>query len=253
MKIKNILLLTVLAALVYACTEDDYKLYDTKQKDSVFFEYRNTSNVVDSTVLFVFNYDIANEHVIELPVTLMGMPADHERTIALVAVKDSTDMVEGTNYVIENAVMPANAVQTNVRVRLLRNKDERLLSDTLHLQLEIAENDDLRPAGLKTFRIAYSDVRPKNRPSWWTTYSPMPVYSFEAAQVFFKYFYELAPVANKDVYDEMIARYGDYFVKATNMQGPLAMYDTFLIRYVLMKMYNDTKDRMEWQDVPTVR
>lgn len=162
-------------------------------------------------------------------------------------------MVEGTNYVIENAVMPANAVQTIVRVRLLRDLDERLLTDTLHLRLEIAENDDLRPAGLKTFRISNSDVRPKKRPSWWTTNSPMPVYSFEAAQVFFKYFYELAPVANKDVYDEMIARYGDYFVKATNSQGPLAMYDTFLIRYVLMKMYNDTKDRMEWQDVPTVR
>ena len=50
----------------------------------------------------------------------------------------------------------------------------------------------------------------------------------------------------------MIARYGDYFVKATNMQGPLAMYDTFLNKYVIMKMYDDTKDQLEWQAVPTI-
>ncbi|MBO5603192.1 MAG: DUF4843 domain-containing protein [Prevotella sp.] len=252
MKIKNIIILAVLASIIYACTEEDYKLYDTAQKDSVFFEYRNNSNVVDSTVLFVFNYDIATEHVIELPVTLMGMPADHDRKIELVPVKDATDMSEGTNYIIENAVLPANEVQTIVKVRLLRNLDERLLTDTLHLKLEIAENEDLRPAGLRTFSIAYSDVRPKTRPAWWTTYSALPIYSFENAQLFFKYFYELAPVANRDVFDEMIARYGDYFVKATNMQGPLAMYDTFLYKYVIMKMYDDTKDQLEWQAVPTI-
>ena len=253
MKTKYYILLAVLATVIYACTEDDYKLYDTNQKDSVFFEYLNPNNVVDSTVLFVFNYDISTEHVIELPVILMGMPSSQERAINIVAVKEATNMNEGTNYVIENAVMPANAVQANVRVRLLRNQDVRLLSDTLRLQLEIAENDDLRPAGLRRFTISYSDVRPQNRPSWWTTYSPLPVYSFENAQLFFKYFYDLAPAANQDVYNEMIARYGEYFMNATSMQGPLAMYDTFLIRYVLMKMYADTKDQIQWQDVPTVR
>ncbi|MBR1462521.1 MAG: DUF4843 domain-containing protein [Prevotella sp.] len=253
MKNCKFIILTLFAALACACSEEDYKLYDTGQKDAVFFEYRNPRNVVDSTVLFVFNYDIANEHVINLPVRLMGMPADHDRTIGIVAVADSTDMREGTNYVVEDAVLPAHEVIANVKIRLLRNQDDRLLTDTLRLRLEIIENNDLRPEGQKTFNIAYSDVRPQARPSWWTTYSPLPVYSFESAQVFFKYFYDLAPTANKDVYDEMIARYGEYFVNATNMQGPLAMYDTFLIRYVLMKMYNDTKDQMQWQSVPTVR
>ncbi len=252
MKIKNIIILTALAAILYACTEEDYKLYDPNQKDSVFFEYRNNNNEVDSTVLFVFNYDINTEHVIELPVTLMGMPANHDRVISITPVKEVTDMNENTNYVIENAVLPANEVQTIVKVRLLRNNDPRLLTDTLHLRLEITENDDLRPAGLRTFSIAYSDVRPKTRPSWWTTYSALPVYSFENAQLFFKYFYDLAPVANRDVFDEMIKRYGDYFVKATNSQGPLAMYDTFLYKYVIMKMYDDYKDILEWQDKPVI-
>ena len=80
----------------------------------------------------------------------------------------------------------------------------------------------------------------------------MPVYSFENAQLFFKYFYELMPKANKAVYDEMIAAYGDYFVKAKSSQGPLAMYDAVLYKYVLIPMYNDTRDEIEWQGVPSV-
>ena len=144
MKFKNLMITTVLTLMVCACSEEDYKLYDTSQKDSVFFEYRNTKNAVDSTVLFVFNYDIATEHVVEIPITLMGMPADHDRKVQLVAVENATDMTEGTNYVIEDAVLPANTVKAKVKVRLLRNLDQRLLTDTLHLQLEIVENEDLK-------------------------------------------------------------------------------------------------------------
>ena len=72
--------------------------------------------------------------------------------------------------------------------------------------------------------------------------------------MFFKYFYELAPKANKAVFDEMITAYGDYFIKAKDMEqgGPMAFYDAFLAKYVLIPMYNDTKDVMEWQDVPHV-
>ena len=41
--IKNILLITGLATAASACTEDDYKLYDVSQKDSVFFEIGRAS------------------------------------------------------------------------------------------------------------------------------------------------------------------------------------------------------------------
>lgn len=74
----------------------------------------------------------------------------------------------------------------------------------------------------------------------------MPEYSFENAQLFFKYFYELVPKANKDVYYEMINRYGDYFVDAKSHLGPLAMYDAFLTKYVLIPLYNDTKGQINW-------
>ena len=60
------------------------------------------------------------------------------------------------------------------------------------------------------------------------------------------------PTANKDVYTELITAYGEYFVKAKAMQGPFAMYESSLTKYVLIPMYNDHKDDIEWQKTPSV-
>lgn len=250
-KIYKYICCAVLLSCSGACTNEDYKLYDTGQKDSVFFEYLNDKEEVVTSVDYKFNYDIGDTHTIEIPVTLMGMPVDHDRQIELAPVKEETDMVEGTHYVIKSAVLPANAVGTKVIINLLRDKDPQLLERSFKLKLALVENEDLRSVGLNTFTITYSDIRPAIRPDWWPTYAPLPTYSYESAQVFFKYFYELAPKANKDVFDEMIAKYGDYFVKAVSMQGPLAMYDIFLKRYVLIPMYADHKDSFPWQKIPS--
>lgn len=233
-----------------ACTNEDYALYDTGQKDSVFFEYLNDEEEIVTSVDYAFNYNIEETHTIEIPVRLMGMPVDHDRQLTLAPVKEETDMVEGTHYTVEPAVLPANAVKTTVKVVLLRGKDPAILERSFKLKLELTENDDLRSVGQKAFTITYSDIHPTQRPEWWVTYMPLPVYSYESAQIFFKYFYDLAPKANLDVYNEMIKKYGDYFVKAAAMQGPFAMYDSFLKKYVLIPMYEDYKDTFEWQVIP---
>lgn len=240
-----------------ACTEEDYKLYDTTQKDAVFFEYKDSRNQLVDSLTYEFQFDIATVHTVEIPVMLMGMPSDHDRTIKLVPVAEKTTMVEGTHYTIEDAVLPANATQTLVKVNLLRENDPKLLEQEFTLQLEIAENDDLRPVGSHTFMITYSDIRPE-RPAWWSTITSygLPEYTFEAAQYFFDYFYREAPVANIDVYNEMIERYGDYFVNAVEMQGPLAMYTNFIKRFVLIPMYNDMRNgvinELEWKNIPSL-
>ena len=252
MKITNTVIAAVALCALTACSEDSYKMYDPTQTDNIFFDYKNEKNVNDSIISFNFGYDIANEHIVDIPVTLMGMPADRDRTIDVKAVADSTEMVEGTHYTIERALLRAGRVNDTIKVKLLRPEDATFQERQLRLYLKISENSDLRPSGQKTFTVLGSDIRPTSRPAWWLTYSPMPVYTFENAQLFFKYFYDLAPKANKDVFDEMISKYGDYFVKGKSTQGPLAMYDAFLAQYVLIPMYNDTKDEIEWQSVPVV-
>lgn len=251
-KIYQYICLAVLGAGIASCTNEDYKLYDTTQKDAVFFEYKDAKEEVTDSVDYVFNYNIATSHTIEIPVKLMGMPVNRERKIEVAPVTAETDMVEGTHYTVESSVLPANELNTTVKVTLLRENDPQLQERSFKLTLELGENDDLRAVGQHRFTITFSDIRPTERPSWWTTTSAMPIYSFEAAQVFFKYFYELAPEANRDVFNTMDARYGEYFVNAVQIQGPFAMYRTFLIRNVLMPMYDDYKDAFEWQAVPTL-
>jgi len=244
--------MVAMSMLAISC-EEDYKLYDTTQTDSVFFNYVDSKdNKVKSEIDYSFGYDIAQAHAVKIPVNLMGVPKENARSIKLQVVEDKTDMVEGVNYTIERAEVAANEVLDTIIVNVLRDKDPEIQTKQKQLTLEIVDNGELRPTGQNTFTIKYSDIRPTERPEWWSTWSSMPVYSFENAQLFFKYFYELMPKANKEIYNEMIAAYGDYFVKAKSRQGPLAMYDAVLYKYVLIPMYNDTKDEIEWQGVPSV-
>lgn len=249
---KYVTMLLAAAMMAVSCSEEDYLLYDTTQTDSVFFDYVNSKEEADSVISYNFGYDIAQEHELRIPVTLMGVPKDKVRQVELRAVADSTDMVEGINYTIERSEIGANAIQDTIVIKLLRDKDTEIQTKEKTLRLEIVANGDLNPTGQKTFTITYSDIRPTTRPEWWYTYAGLPVYSFENAQLFFKYFYELMPKANKEVYDEMIKAYGDYFVDAVQLKGPFAMYDAVLYKYVCIPMYNDTKNTIEWQTEPKV-
>lgn len=42
---------------------------------------------------------------------------------------------------------------------------------------------------------------------------------------------------NPAVIDEMVTQYGDYFVNASSMMGPLSMYSSFMNKYVLIPLY----------------
>lgn len=237
-------------AILSACTEEDYKLYDTTQKDSVFLQYRNDRDELVDNMEYAFNFDIAKTHTVELPISLMGMPKDYDRTISIVPVEEGTDMVEGVNYTITNNIIPANEVEGTVHINLLRDLDPEILTTRKTLVLTIAENDDLKSVGENKFTITYSDIRPDTRPLWWSTYSTLPVYSYENAQLFFDYFYRLVPQANPAIYDEMIKRYGDYFTEwKTTDVGPLAAYTRFLRQYVLIPLYNDHPE-LEWYSSP---
>lgn len=237
------------AAILSACAEQAYKLYDTGQTDAVFFQYKDVKGDVVDSVNYVFNYETADSHSIELPVMLMGMPADHDRKVDIHAVPGTGDMQPGVHYIIENAVLPAHAVRTVVTVKLLRGNDPEIRTSSKQVVLQIGEGQDLKGVGRNAFRITYSDIRPTIRPDWWATTAALPVYSFENAQLFFKYFYKYAPQGNPDIFEEMVERYGNFFAKASKFQGPMVMYGDFLKMYVLMPLYRDYPD-IGWQSIP---
>lgn len=248
MTIRHIAPLLALAVLA-ACTEEDYKVYDTSQKDSVFFEYRDSKQNLINSLTYNYNYDIATVHTVEIPVTLMGVPKDHDRTIPVEVIDEWTTMLPDVHYTVTDNVIPAGAVAGVVKVNLLRDRDPELTTTAYTLRLTIGENDHLRSVGNGTFDIAYSDIRPENRPSWWTTWSPLPVYSFENAQLFFEYFHRLVPEANLAFYNEMTEAYGEYFDRASNVGGPMAMYTEFIRNYVCIPLYREHPE-IQWQTSP---
>ena len=89
MRNKIFMLATLAVSLLMASCEDDYKVYDTNQTDSVFFNYLNEKQTADSVITYSFDYDIAQSHVVEIPVSLMGIPKSEARSIELTVVKDS--------------------------------------------------------------------------------------------------------------------------------------------------------------------
>lgn len=246
--IKVLALATLLPMLAASCTDENYKVYDTTQKDAVFFEYRNAKNQIDSVINYTFGYDIANVHTIEIPVHLMGMPTDRTRQIKVETLEGST-MVEGKHYTVAKSELKGGAINDTVKIDLLRDKDPELLQKSFSLRITIGENDDLRNVGSNVITINYDDIRPSKRPEWWGAWDALPEWSFENTQLFFDYFYRLAPKANKEVFDEIIKAYGDYFVKGQAKKGPITMYGAFIRNYVCIPLA-DEHPEIQWQSDP---
>lgn len=236
----NILSLGVVATLLASCSDTDYKVYDTTQKDSVFFSYVNNRNETDSVFDFAFNFDINNYYTLSVPVSVMGSIKPYDRPVRIDIVPDSSTMVQGTHYEIVEACIPGGATEGVVKIKLLRDRDPRLLTESVKGRFIIGENDELHTVKGSVFKITFSDIRPESKPEWWLTYGTFPKYSFENAQLFFDYFYRLKDnEETKDIFNEIIRNYGDYFVNGPAVRGPWTMYELFLRKYVCIPLHHD--------------
>lgn len=244
------MVLGVVAAALSACSENDYKVYDTTQKDSVFFDYINPKQQSDTTLVYNFGYDKSDVHTVTIPVTLMGFPVTHDRHIAVGTVADSTTMVEGTHYEIVEALVPAGEVTGRVVINLLRDRDPEIQSKSFTARFVIGESEDLKSVKNSFFKLTYSDVRPTERPIWWmASWSyHIPVYSYENAQLFFDYFYRLMPEADLETFNKIIDTYGDYFVNATDVLGPFVVYEGVIRNYVCIPLKADYPDMEFYSD-----
>ena len=242
MKLLSIARFTLAAAALTAfaaCEDTDYQLYDTDQKDSAYIEYIDDNDQEATSVNYAFGFDTRTTYTVELPVKLMGMTSDRDRSFTL-EVAEGTTMQEGVHYEIDHDAMriPAGGVESIVTITLLRENDPLLLEQEFTLNLKLVPSDDLDVVGTNTFSVTYSDIHPTVAPAWWTGYPfTLCAYRYETVQKFFEYFYAMEEV-NPAVIHEMTGRYGDYFVNAQSLQGPLAMYSGFLNKYVLSPLWD---------------
>ena len=100
----------------FASCSDTWLMYDTSQKDKLYFKYENYPSL-DQYLSTDFSFALLDESVKEVKktvtVTLLGMPADRDRTFEVRAIHDTTsnyttggvqreliDAVENEDYTI---------------------------------------------------------------------------------------------------------------------------------------------------------
>lgn len=236
----------VAGMLTASCNNEDYPVYDTDQKDAVYIAYEGDQAETDS-IHYEYGFRLLTQVTLKIPVKLMGMPTDRERAFDVKVVKEQTTMTKDVHYSIDESKLKlaANQLESAFEITLYRDKDPKLTDTTYVISLELQETEDLKAVqGISSFQITYSDKRPST-PVWWRDWT-LGKYNFEVAQWFFHYFY-LTEEINPAIFNELITRYGDYFVEAGPRQGPLDMYGNFFAKYVLTPLYEQYKDH------PTIR
>lgn len=107
-----------------------YKKFDNPHKDSVQYS-------------FAIKPDALMEDTVKLPVRIAGVAADKDRTIALKAVADSTNAVEGVDYKIYSAIIRAGNYNDSVVLLVYRKPEMKTVNK--RLLLEIIPSADLLP------------------------------------------------------------------------------------------------------------
>lgn len=176
MKYSRILCLAAAVCAVSAC-EGTWIMYDQDQKDQLYFEITSAVNLS-----FSLTEDQTITHIV--PVKMMGMPRDHDRTIQLTFLEpestlsgDGTEIVkaaEGRDFTISDLMIPAGKVSGDIVITINRTEG---MKDKIHdIRFAIKESEDFLPLKADStkitrilspvFDIKVSDGEPLC-PSWW--------------------------------------------------------------------------------------
>ena len=157
---KNLIFkIAVLAGTVaaFASCSDTWLMYDTSQKDKLYFKYENYPSL-DQYLSTDFSFALLDESVKEVKktvtVTLLGMPADRDRTFE----------VENEDYTIDRLIVPAGSVEGQIDVTLKRT--EKIMTKTASLVLQIAQNEEFEGVPRNVYRFLISDGTAAC-PYWW--------------------------------------------------------------------------------------
>lgn len=157
------------------CKEDDKLMFDDSDP-KVFFNKRYSGTLVDSVnYSFAFQLKDILTDTIQIPLRIIGLPRNMDRTVAI-ALSTGSTAKEGYHFKLENAFIPANASDGVVDVIFFRRSG--LKDSLLTAELKIVSNGDFKPGyddhGVSavldrlTWRFTLTDKLEK--PSIWDSY-----------------------------------------------------------------------------------
>lgn len=166
---KQYILLSLLALLLFSCSEDEIKAYSGEQY-LYFSELKDAKDdnkqEVESVEISFNNYPLDNELIVELSVGLIGDPFSVATPYKVSVVADKTTALP------ENYELPANPMfkpyvgEDVLPLKLI--KTARLKED-VDLVLKLEPNEFIAGSlkQYETIKIVFNDV--ESKPLWWTS------------------------------------------------------------------------------------
>ncbi len=145
----------------------------------VYFDFGKGDKDTVTYVSFSLRPIEEPEAVVEVPIRLVGTPADHPISIGVEVVTDKTSAQEGVQYEITDKMVtfPKDSLRTFLRVRLLRSGVGEKAEDRKEIVLKLVDTKDLKVAfsGKNEFKISFDNYFDTSEweKQWNLYYSPM--------------------------------------------------------------------------------
>lgn len=132
----------ILVYLLEGCKKSNPTTYG---QEAMIYVYKDGFNARKDSVIYSFATkpnDIM-EDTVYVPLRIIGEAADRDRTVKVVAVKDSTSAVEGTHFTIQPVIVRAFEYTTNIKVLVKRSAEMK--NQQLRIYLQVEESSDFKP------------------------------------------------------------------------------------------------------------
>src|SRR5699024_2871622 len=205
-KILSLLLLVPVAVIIISCDQTNYMTYDTDyngiyfEKDSVFYSF-GISPLEQLT------------QEVEIPVSVMGAPANKDRSFKVRVVEDKTTADKGTQFKMpDHLIIPKDSVNGVIAVELFRNEldDE---SD-YKLTINLVENEHFTPINEKQKQILLNFNNKVVPPPWTDAWGDQTWPDFKLGPyndtVYIKFLEFFRAMEDKapQTYEDMVDEYG---------------------------------------------
>lgn len=220
----------LLIFLVTSCS-GTWLMYDTDQKDRLYFTVQGSTNVVSFALMTEPSYDYSAK------INILGTPKPYDRTFSvqyLPAEEGETIIVggdevpvcsadKGVDYSAEGFVIPAGEVTSSVTVHLQRNPSMTGVYKKVHFK--VVADDEFLPmdpdststkAIITPELVVYVTDGEPSCPEWWITESHGVDYQWGAYYGIFtpakyrkmlEYYHEVAQ-KNPSLYADLVEKYG---------------------------------------------
>lgn len=157
MMIRYISLITVLF-FFFACTEDEFKRYDSGRY--LFF---TTEEGRDTTAFSFTHFPLVEDYTVQFEINLIGDPLEMDTEYTL-SVVDSLTTAKPGQYRIASSIFRANRVKDTLAITCIKTSD---LENDVTLVLALEADEHFQPGlfGMRKVKVTFNNVFSK--PLWW--------------------------------------------------------------------------------------